>query len=272
MENATETLGGIAGARARRRALTALPWADAAAAGLSFAVVVMLATHNGGYWPTASSWTGLLLAWLALLMLLVAPQVVLSRWERVFVASILALVGWTAVAAAWSDSVPRTMEEVQRGAAYLGIVLACLLVARAHSYGSLLLGTWAAISVTCAYGLGTRLLPNGSASSIPSAGTACRRPSGTGTGSGFSPCSASSSLSASPRDGVCAPACPPRYRCSSSSPRCTSRSAAAPGWRSASGSRSRSRSILAAFSSASRRWRSVRARRSPSSSRRATTP
>ena len=159
MEDARDSLGGSGVARTASRALQALPWADVAAGGLAFAVVVMLATNSGGYWPNASSWTGLLLAWLSLVALVVAPQVMVSHAERLFLMGVAALVGWTALAALWSDSVPRTMEEVQRVAAYLALVVACALVARASSYGSLLLGTWAAIAVTCLYALGTRLLP-----------------------------------------------------------------------------------------------------------------
>ncbi len=52
------------------------------------------------------------------------------------------------------------MLEVQRGAAYVGVVASCLVVVRASSYGSLLVGAWAGTAVVSAYSLATRLIPD----------------------------------------------------------------------------------------------------------------
>lgn len=146
------------GAASRMR--VSVPWAEVAAGILAFSLVALLAANGGGYWPTAWSWTAFLLSWVSIVVVLLFAPVSLSRTEQALLVASFALVGWIAVAAMWSESVPRTMLEVQRVAAYVGVVVACMVVVRARSYGSLLVGAWAGVVVASTYSLATRLFPD----------------------------------------------------------------------------------------------------------------
>jgi hypothetical protein len=137
----------------------AISGVDLAAGGLSFVVVVLLGANGGGYWPVSWAWTAFLLAWVSLLLLL-AVTVSLTRSEYVLMGASLGLVAWVALAATWSESVPRTVLEVQRVAAYAAIVVTFVLAARARAYGALLVGAWAAVVAVCTYSLLTRMFPD----------------------------------------------------------------------------------------------------------------
>lgn len=154
------------------------PWADVAAGGLAFSLVALLAANEGGYWPVAWSWTAFLLAWVAILALLLVARVELTRAEQALLVASFALLGWVALAVTWSDSVPRTMLEVQRVAAYAAIVVASVVVVRSRSYGSLLVGASAGITVVSAYSLATRLLPERLGQFDPIAGYRLSEPVG----------------------------------------------------------------------------------------------
>jgi hypothetical protein len=141
------------------RAVARVDTGSAAAALLGFGVVVGLAAADGGYWPTAWSWTGLVLGWAALVVLLLRLAAPLGHDDLVLLAGFGAFVGWIGLSALWSDSIPRTMLELQRGLGYLALLLAVLVVVRRQSYRALVAGTWTGITVMAAYGLATRLLP-----------------------------------------------------------------------------------------------------------------
>jgi len=142
------------------RVYASVPWAEIAAVVLAFSLVTVLAANGGGYWPLAWSWTAFLLSWVSIVVILVHAPVSLSRAEQALLVASFALVGWIALAAIWSESVPRTMLEVQRVAAYVAVIVACMVVVRARSYGSLLVGVWAGVVVVSTYALATRLVPD----------------------------------------------------------------------------------------------------------------
>src|SRR3954471_22717544 len=77
-----------------------------------FFTVVALGLAQGGYFPAAWGWGSVGLLCVAATALLVRPQRRLGRLELTFVASLAALVAWTALSAAWSDDVPDTVLEV----------------------------------------------------------------------------------------------------------------------------------------------------------------
>ena len=137
----------------------AVRWERLAAGCLSFSLVALLTANEGGYWPVAWSWTAFSLAWVGILALLLVAPVDLTRTEQALLLAAFALLGWTAIAATWSDSLPRTMLEVQRVAAFVAILVAAIVVVRPQSYRSLLYGAAAGITVVSAYSLATRLFP-----------------------------------------------------------------------------------------------------------------
>ena len=150
--------GAPTGVASRVRA--SVPWAEVAAGVVAFSLVTLLAANGGGYWPLAWSWTAFLLSWVSIVVIVVCAPVSLSRLEQALFVASFGLFGWLLVAATWSESVPRTMLEVQRVAAYVGVIVTCIVVVRVRSYSSLLVGVWAGVVVVSTYGLATRLLPD----------------------------------------------------------------------------------------------------------------
>jgi O-Antigen ligase len=129
------------------------------AAALGFLIVVPLAASDGGYWPTAWSWTTLVFAWVALVGLLFRNAVRISMLERLFLVSIGGFAAWILASLLWTSSAPRTVLELERALAYLTLLFATVVLMRRGAYRSLLAGSWAAIVVICSYALATRLFP-----------------------------------------------------------------------------------------------------------------
>jgi hypothetical protein len=126
---------------------------------LGFWTVVPLAASDGGYWPTAWSWTTLVFSWVAVLALLLRDAVRISPLERVFVLLVAALSLWIVASLLWTSSTSRTVLEVERVLAYLAVIVAVVVVLRRWSYRLFLGGIWAGIVVVCSYALATRLFP-----------------------------------------------------------------------------------------------------------------
>jgi len=127
---------------------------------LAFAAVVGLAAAQGGYFPTAWGWVSVPSFWAAAIALLVRQEVRLNTYERVFLTVLAALVGWIALAIAWSDVPAAAALEVERGFVYLGAASALLLLSRGRFGRYVLGGLLAAISVVTAFSLLTRLAPD----------------------------------------------------------------------------------------------------------------
>lgn len=135
------------------------PWAGVAISlGLVVAVAVP-AGANGGYFPTSWGWMSLAFGWVALLALMLRRLVFLGPLERVMLAALLGLGGWTALSALWSSSVTQTMLETERTAVYVLAAAAVALVVTRARLPALLGGVTAGIAVVCAYALATRLFP-----------------------------------------------------------------------------------------------------------------
>src|SRR6266545_6209079 len=81
--------------------------------GLTACVVVGgLAFANGGYFPVAWGWSGLVLLWLAAVALAVGVAVEIGVLERVFLGALAGLTAWVALSLLWTSSVPETVLEV----------------------------------------------------------------------------------------------------------------------------------------------------------------
>jgi hypothetical protein len=128
-------------------------------AAISFLIIVPLAASDGGYWPTAWSWTTLVFAWVAVVTLLFRDAVRISLLERVFLVAIGCFAAWVGLSLLWTSSTPRTVLELERALAYFAMLFAAVVLVRRGAYRSLLGGAWAAIVVVCTYALATRLFP-----------------------------------------------------------------------------------------------------------------
>jgi hypothetical protein len=129
------------------------------AAALGVAVAPVLAAQ-GGYFPTSWGWSGLLLAWAAVMGALLRPVSRPSRLELVFVGSLAAFAAWQAASSIWGPATAAGLE-AERTFVYVAAALALLtLVGREH-VRFLLAGILAGVAIVCVYSLLTRLFPNG---------------------------------------------------------------------------------------------------------------
>jgi hypothetical protein len=141
---------------------TSSRWISAPAllsAAVSFLIIVPLGASDGGYWPTAWSWTTLVFAWVAVVTLLVRDAVRISVLERLFLLAIGSFAAWVGLSLLWTSSTSRTVLELERALAYLAMLFAAVVLVRRGAYRSLLGGAWAAVVVVCTYALATRLFP-----------------------------------------------------------------------------------------------------------------
>jgi tetratricopeptide (TPR) repeat protein len=134
------------------------PWT--ASAVLAFAVLVVTAQAGGAFFPSTWGWSALgpLLAALAALTFL--DRIELGRADAGFLALLAALLLWTGLSAVWSDSVPRSISEVERDLVYLGAVAALLLLTTRREVHALVVGVFAGTTAICGFGLATRLFPD----------------------------------------------------------------------------------------------------------------
>ena len=96
--SAVERLGALAGLRGRANAVYA-------PAGLAaWAPKHLLAANDGGYFPPEWGWSGVALAWVAAVALVIGRNVELGRRDGVFLGILTAIAVWTAVSALWADA------------------------------------------------------------------------------------------------------------------------------------------------------------------------
>jgi tetratricopeptide (TPR) repeat protein len=116
------------------------------------------ASAGGAYLPTSWGWAALGPAIVAAAALLVRMTVRVPRTALVFLALLTAFIVWTAASALWTDSVPRSLLELERDLVYVATVAAVVLLP--FSRAALIGGTLAAICGVCGAGLVTRLFPD----------------------------------------------------------------------------------------------------------------
>ena len=159
-------------------------WADVRAVLLVLLTITALAAANGGYWPTAWSWSSLALLWIAGLALVLRVPA-LGRLEIATLGALLGLVAWIAASTLWSSNVGQTVLELQRALVYVAGVAAALLILRGSSYKALLTGAWGAAALVSGYALLTRLFPERLGFYDPIAGYRLSEPLGYWNGLGI---------------------------------------------------------------------------------------
>ena len=83
----------------------------------------------------------------------------LALRDVLFLGALLGYLGWVALSILWSTSVTSSVLEVQRTLVYVLAAVALLLLVRRAAVPSILGGLLAGVTVTCGWGLATRLLP-----------------------------------------------------------------------------------------------------------------
>ena len=124
-----------------------------AAALLGAAAVGVPASQQGAYFPPAWGWSafGLLLA--GALALAFRARIEINALQWALLAGLGSVLLWTALSTVWSDSVPRTVAEVERTTVYVAGIAALLLVVSTATVAWLLGGVLAAVVGVAAYAL-----------------------------------------------------------------------------------------------------------------------
>jgi hypothetical protein len=128
----------------------------AATAVLVGGALVATSSAGGAYFPESWGWRGLAFLAALALVLLLAHSIALSRLELAFIGAVAAFTGWVALSAVWSQSVTRTLLEVERDLVYVAAVAALLTVAARCSTRWMLGAVPVAIAVVCAWALTSR--------------------------------------------------------------------------------------------------------------------
>jgi Flp pilus assembly protein TadD len=154
------TVGGLTGARTHSWTLDRARLRPAAVFAAALIGSAGLGLANGGYFPTSWGWTALVLAFACALGLLQAVERP-DRLQLAFAGGLAGLLAWTAASALWSPSLTRTVLEIERGAVYVALAGALVLLVRASDLPVLLGGLLAGIVLVAGYALATRLFPEG---------------------------------------------------------------------------------------------------------------
>jgi O-antigen ligase len=128
------------------------------AAAVGFASVALLGFDDGGFFEP--SWRWAILAFVAItgLALVVRDDVVLSRLERLSLASLAALTAWTLLSFAWGMPGTEAAREGERTLVYLAACAAALAVVERATHRAFLAGILAGTVAIASFGLGDRLL------------------------------------------------------------------------------------------------------------------
>jgi O-antigen ligase len=119
--------------------------------------VVATASASGGFFPAAWGWSAIAFALAAAAALVLADRIAFGRHDALLVGGLAALTAWAALSSLWSDSVPRTVLEVQRDLVYVTAAAAFLLSVRGRQAGSLVAGALTGATAVALWGLSTRV-------------------------------------------------------------------------------------------------------------------
>lgn len=133
---------------------------DLAAAATVVVAIVSTASASGGYFPPAWGWVGFALALAAAGALLLVQEFSLGRLELVTLGALAAFIAWIGLSAAWSESPPRTVHELQRDLVYLAAVATLMLLASRRTATTLVTAVLVGASTVSLWGLATRLAPD----------------------------------------------------------------------------------------------------------------
>lgn len=129
---------------------------------LPFIVVVYLGMKSGGFDNLIYGQVGILAWWIVILGVIagIQPALRVSRAGWVAIALLGGFTTWTMAAMTWSSSSERTMIEIGRVAAYLGIFVLAVLIAGRDRLRPMLAGVGAGCATIAAVALLSRFEPN----------------------------------------------------------------------------------------------------------------
>ena len=123
------------------------------AALLGFSVLFSVGLADGGVFPRTWRLAALALCALTAAAVLARERIPFVRVEWMFVGSVAAVAGWTALSAAWSGYPTDTLLQAERAVLYAVALVAVLVVVERATVAYLLAGVVAAITAFSAYGL-----------------------------------------------------------------------------------------------------------------------
>ena len=128
---------------------------------LAAALVAGLASADGGYYPRVWGVAGLATCAVAVAALVGAKRIALGRREWLMLAALGGLLAWTAATATRPGLATAAVPELERGALYLAVLWAALLVVRRETAVACLGGLLTGTVGVCIAALALYLFPNG---------------------------------------------------------------------------------------------------------------
>jgi len=139
------------------RAAFAQRWAALLVALLT---VGLLASDQGGYFPSSWGWAAIATLWVLGLWLIVGVRIDAGTFDAWLVGAFAAFTGWVALSITWSDSATPSVHELERAVLYVSALTAVLVLARRGGAQRLAAGVVTAIGLVALYSLSTRLFPD----------------------------------------------------------------------------------------------------------------
>ena len=124
------------------------------------AVLVGLASAQGGYFPTSWGWAAVPLLLVLTMWLVVSGRTDAGRFDALFIGALGLFVAWGGLSIAWSANEAQSVLELERGFVLLAGCATLLVLARRHAAQWLVVSVLVAITGVCVYSLATRLFPD----------------------------------------------------------------------------------------------------------------
>jgi hypothetical protein len=140
--------------------------------------VVATGASQGGYFATAWGWSAAALGWGAAIVLLLRPEVPLSRLDVAYVGALASFGAWIACSLLWTTSPTQTPLELERALVYVATALLVVSAVRAAVVPAVAGGLLAGLALLALYGLATRLFPERLGTYEPLAGYRLSSPLG----------------------------------------------------------------------------------------------
>lgn len=122
--------------------------------------VGLLASDQGGYFPSSWGWSAIATLWVLGLWLVVGVRIDVGSLDAWLAGAFAAFTGWVALSIIWSDSATPSVLEVERAVLYMSALAAALVLARRSGAQLLAAGVVTAIGLVALYSLSTRLFPD----------------------------------------------------------------------------------------------------------------
>ena len=130
---------------------------------LSAALVVGLASFEGGFYPGAWGWGGLAVSCVAIVGLVSSRRADLVRREWAMLGALAAFLAWIALTATRPDVATAAVPELERGGLYVAALWAALVVVRKETVIACLAGLLSGVVGVCCVALAIYLFPAGRA-------------------------------------------------------------------------------------------------------------